>query len=411
MMDLTTLCFLMFAFLFVGFLILEGFDYGVGMLLPFLGRSEAKRQALIDTLAPVWEGNEVWLIAAGAVLFAGFPHVYATLFSGLYLALLFILISLIPRGIAFEFRNKDVSRGWRNFWDWAIFWGSMIPALLWGIAIASLLNGLPIDGEMQYTGTFRDLLSLYTLTSGLAFAFLCCLHGAAYLTLRLEQQFSLLAREYGLITGACALLTMTGFAVLTVMVADSGARPTAGAMAAAAVIMAALCCRCLKNHIYTMSFFFSTAAIIAMAAAIFGSLFPRFIISSLDPKWSLTIYNGASNPVTLKIMTVTMSVVLPVLLVFEGWKYYTFRERISVAETGFESRRKLWEQLRGRVKEIKVQACNLSVILEKTKYALGKTQSSQAGPANRIDRFKTLIQRGRQLANIMAAVLKLLRKR
>jgi cytochrome d ubiquinol oxidase subunit II len=416
MMDLNTICFLLFGFLFIGFLVLEGFDYGVGMLLPFLGESDIERQAIINTLAPVWEGNEVWLIAAGTVLFASFPHVYATLFSGLYLALLLILTSLILRGVAFAFRNKDTYQNWRSFWDWAIFCGGVIPALLWGIAVADLLNGLPINGEMQYIGTFGDLISLYTLTGGLAFALMFVLHGAAYLTLKLDQQFTLRARKTGLSAGKYAVLAVGGFAILTFIYTDLAAKPIAGGILVVSVMALALCCRCLRKHQYVKSFVLSTVAIISSTSAIFLALFPRFIISSLDPNWSLSIYNSASNPLTLKIMTVTVVIMMPIVLGLEGWKYHIFSQRISVAEIGFAARRKLWEQLRGRLKEQIGYYYNLSIILEKAKYTLKRGRSLQASETthastlNQLNKFKILIRHGRQLVDVICKMIKMLRK-
>ncbi len=413
-MDLNTISFLMFGFLFVGFLVLEGFAYGVGILLPFLGRSDIERQAIIHTLAPVWEGNEVWLIAAGTVLFAAFPHVYATLFSGLYLALLLILIALILRGVAFEFRSKDENWKWRSFWDWTIFCGGIIPALLWGIAVANLLCGLPINGERQYSGTFGDLLKPYALTGGLVFVFIFLLHGAAYLTLRLEPYFILRARKTGLRAGKYALFIVVSFAVLTFAYTDLAAKPIAGGLLAASVMALALCCRCLRKCQYIKSFVFSTITIVTITGAIFLGLFPRFIVSSLHPDWSLNIYNSAANPLTLKIMTGTMAIVLPVILVFEGWKYYIFREKISVAELRFGLRKKLWGQLCERLKELIGHINNLSIILEKAQYTLERKQSLQPKEkppmASQSHEFITLIQYARRLAGIFAGMIKILKK-
>ncbi|SMC49394.1 cytochrome d ubiquinol oxidase subunit II [Sporomusa malonica] len=415
-MDLNTICFLMFGFLFIGYLVLEGFDYGVGMILPFLGKSDTERQAIINTLAPVWEGNEVWLIAAGAVLFAGFPQVYATLFSGLYLALLLIVSSLIFRGVAFEFRNKDINHNWRKFWEWAIFFGGVIPALLWGIAVTNLLTGLPINGEMQYSGTFWDLLNPYTLFGGLAFVFAFLLHGAVYLTLRLDQQLILRTRKMGLITGKYAMYIVVVFAILTFVYTDLTSKPIASGILVASVLTLILCYRCLRDREYTKSFVCSTVAIFSMIAAMFVGLFPRFIVSSLDPNWSLTIYNSASNPLTLKIMTVTMAIVLPVVLVFEGWKYYIFRQRICVTEIGFKSRIKLWEQLHDKLEELNKYYRITTIVLEKAKSTVERGGSIQldemkhGSVTRQIFEFKALIQRGRQLMYIIAEKIKILRK-
>ena len=416
-LDLNTLCFLMFGLLFMGFLVLEGFDYGVGMLLPFLGKSDTERQAIVNTLAPVWEGNQVWLIAASAVLFAGFPNVYATLFSGLYLALLLILASLILRGVAFEFRNKDVNQNWRNFWDLVMFCGSVIPTLLWGIVLTNLLNGLPINGEMQYIGTSGDLISLYTLTGGVVFIFLFLLHGTAYLTLKLDQHFIPQIRKTGLITGRYALLPLVGFAILTVVYTDLPSRKAiVGGILLSSIMALALCCRYLRKRQYEKSFVFSTVTIISITGAIFIGLFPRFIVSSLDPNWSLSIYNSASNHLTLKIMTITLSIMLPIVFVLEGFKYHIFRQRIHVAEMSFEPNRKLWEQLQGCFKELIGYSYNLSIILVKMKFhlergkSLQSSETTQASTENQFHKLKTLIQRGHQLVDIIVEMIKVLRK-
>jgi cytochrome bd ubiquinol oxidase subunit II len=366
MMDLNSLCFVLFGILFLTFLLLEGFDYGVGMLLPFLGKSEAERQAIVQTLAPVWEGNQVWLIAAGVVLFAGFPEVYATLFSGLYLALLLILVTLIPRGVGFEFRAKHPSPHWRKFWDWAIFCGSIVPAFLWGVAVADLLYGLPIDGELQYAGTFASLLSLYSLSGGLVFLLLFLLHGAAYLALRLEDSFLPQVRKLGLHSAKYALAAAAIFVALTLLYTDATAKPAAVLFLGALLLALRFCHVLLGKGLYVPGFILNTAAIIALIAAIFISLFPRFIVSSLNPAWSLTIYNSASNPLTLKIMSTAIILVLPIIALFEGWKYYLFSEK-TVAAADRETRRIAWNRLQERLRQLITHLRQLAALLEKWK--------------------------------------------
>jgi len=412
MMDLNTVCFILFGLLFIGFLVLEGFDYGVGMLLPFLGESDSQRQAIIGTLAPVWEGNEVWLVGAGAVLFAAFPNAYATLFSGLYLALLLILVPLIMRGAAFEFRNKDTSLKWRKLWDCAIFGGSVLPALLWGIAVTNLLGGLPINGEMQFAGVFGDLISIYTLTGGLVFTSLFLLHGVAYLTLKIDQRFVPQVRATGLIIGKYAIALLAGFVILTLVFIGA---PIAWGIMLTSVVALILCCRGLLNRRYAFSFVFSTTAIVCLTAGIFAGLFPRLIVSSLNPDWSLTIYNSASNPLALKIMAVTMMIVLPVVIGFEVWKYTIFRQRTIIAEESMESHGKLWEQLQGRLKELTGYADKISAALTKIKTILDNEQRQKAlktknsGVMKQTQEFKGLLWRGRRLAAIMRKLIGILR--
>ncbi|NTW11644.1 MAG: cytochrome d ubiquinol oxidase subunit II, partial [Chlorobiaceae bacterium] len=183
-MDLQTIWFILITVLFTGFFFLEGFDFGVGILLPFMSRDDRERRTVINTIGPFWDGNEVWLITAGGAMFAAFPEWYATLFSGFYIALLLMLVALILRGVAFEFRSKHDNPAWRAFWDWSIFTGSAIPALLWGVAFANFIRGVPIDQSMNYAGGFFNLLNPYALVCGLASLSIFTLHGAVFLTLK-----------------------------------------------------------------------------------------------------------------------------------------------------------------------------------------------------------------------------------
>lgn len=341
--DMNTVCFLLFGLLFTGYLVLEGFDYGVGMLLPFF--KAAERRALIGTLAPVWEGNEVWLIAAGAVLFAGFPGVYASLFSGLYPALLLILIPLILRGVAFEFGDKDARPLWRRFWVWAIFAGSILPAFVWGVAVAGLAGGLPLDADGRYAGTVVDVLTPYTLMGGAAFAAIFLVHGAAYLALRLNIRLVPPARARGLKAGNYALALTLGFAGLSLLYTDiTKSLPACGLLAGAA-----LCLGLARHYMLKQKggrcFFLSSAAIVCLSMAVFAGLFPRLAVSSLSPDWSLTVYNAAAGPLTLRIMAGTAMVALPVVMAFEGWKYYVFWQ----VPVGGQESRLLWRQLHGRL--------------------------------------------------------------
>lgn len=414
-MDLNTVCFIMFSFLFVGYLLLEGFDYGVGMLLPFLGKSDQEKQAIVQTMAPVWEGNEVWLIAAGAVLFAGFPHVYATLFSGLYLALFLLLLTLILRGVAFEFRDQDNDPRWRTFWDWSIFFGSIIPALLWGVAITNLLAGLPIDSERQYAGTFSDLLSIYSLTGGLFFVLLFLLHGTVFLTLRLDHRFMPQIRTIGLLVGKYALLLSVGFILLSFLYTDAAAKLVSLLALAALFVALNFCHRYLKKHQYVWSFIFSGTAIISTVSFIFTSLFPRLLVSSLNPDWSLTVYNSASNPLTLKLMAVTIAICLPVVLALEAWKYYIFSERVPVSPASIESHKLLWEQLHGQLQQMKTYLYTLFTIISNGHKALDKNvqrsdKVPQTAMANELQKFQRLIRYAHQVANQIAKMIRILRK-
>ena len=235
-MELNVIWFILLTVLFVGFFFLEGFDYGVGVLLPFLGKNDLERRILINTIGPVWDGNEVWMITAGGAMFAAFPHVYATLFSGFYLALFLMLVALIARGVAFEFRSKENHPQWRSTWDWLIFFGSVIPAILWGVAVTNLIQGVPIDAKMHYVGSFFDLLSPYTLVGGLTFLAVFSYHGAVYLGLKTEGVLLERAHKAALVAGIFAALTCLTLVGLTYVKTDLFKSFAAGASLWAAVV-------------------------------------------------------------------------------------------------------------------------------------------------------------------------------
>lgn len=329
-MELSVIWFILVAVLFTGFFFLEGFDYGVGILLPFLGRNDEEKRLLINTIGPVWDGNEVWMITAGGAMFAAFPHVYATLFSGFYLALFLLLLALIGRGVAFEFRSKRPELAWRGMWDTAIFTGSFWPALLWGVAIANLLQGVPIDAKMQYTGNFFTLLSPYSLVAGVAFVLVFTYHGAVFITLKVEGDMTRRAREAGLKVGLAAALACLALVGLTYVCTDLFKSLSAGIVLWGAIVSFLISYWLLRGEKHGLSFAFSGLAIALTTLAFFAGLFPRLMVSSLNPAWSLTIYNSASSPYTLKLMTVAAAVMVPVVLGYQIWTYWVFRKRLSV---------------------------------------------------------------------------------
>ncbi|BBB90366.1 MAG TPA: cytochrome d ubiquinol oxidase subunit II [Methylomusa anaerophila] len=331
-MELTVLWFILLTVLFTGFFLLEGFDYGVGILLPFLGKNDTERRVIINTVGPVWDGNEVWMITAGGAMFAAFPHVYATLFSGFYLALFLILMALIGRGVAFEFRSKDDNPGWRRTWDWLIFFGSAVPALLWGVAVANLIKGVPIDAKMQYVGTFFDLLSPYTLIGGLAFFLVFTYHGAVYLTLKTEEEMAERARKAAQGTGVLAAIACLILVAMTYGNTDLFASAGAGVSLWGAVVVFVASFGAVYVKRCGLGFILSCATILLTTAAFFWGLFPRLMVSSLNPAWSLTITNSSSSPYTLTIMTIAALALVPVVLVYQGWVYWIFRKRVSVKD-------------------------------------------------------------------------------
>jgi cytochrome d ubiquinol oxidase subunit II len=336
-MDLNTLWFILIGVLFAGFLVLEGFDYGVGILLPFLGKDDGERRRIINSIGPVWDGNEVWVLTAGGAMFAAFPHWYATLFSGFYLALFLMLAALILRGVAFEFRSKDKSPRWRNTWDWMIFIGSLVPALLWGVALGNLLKGVPIDASKTYVGGFFNLLNPFALIAGLTTVMVFTMHGAIFLELKSTDPVRGRARGAAMGMGRAAVLLMAAFAAGTYLWTDSIPRLGFGAGVAPifAVLAVSAALVFVRLRRMGLAFTMTVAAIVLFTITIFGVLFPRVMVSSLNPDWSLTIYNASSSPYTLKVMSVVALIFVPLVLLYQGWTYWVFRHRIS-AETTLE---------------------------------------------------------------------------
>lgn len=328
-MELNVVWFILLAVLFIGFFFLEGFDYGVGMLNRILGRNDTEHRMILRTIAPVWDGNEVWMITAGGAMFAAFPHVYATLFSGLYMALFLMLLALIGRGVAFDFRDQSESPAWRNIWDWIICLGSAIPAFLWGVAVTNLVQGLLINEKMIYVGTFFDLLTPYTLVGGLAFLLVFLFHGALFVTLKVDGELVERSRSLALkvgIVAAVVYLVCVGLTYVNTDVFNSGIA-TASFVIAVLTFVAGYGCLAAKR--YGLGFIMSSLAIAFTTIGFFAGLFPRLIVSSLNPAWSLTIYNASSSPYTLKIMTIAAVTLVPVILVYQIWTYWIFRKRIT----------------------------------------------------------------------------------
>ncbi len=331
-MDLNTLWFALIGVLFVGFFFLEGFDYGVGILLPFVGKDDTERRMVINTIGPVWDGNEVWMLTAGGAMFAAFPHWYATLFSGFYVALVLMLLALIIRAVSFEFRSKMDDPRWRKLWDTCIFFGSAIPALLWGVAMANLVRGVPIDADMNYVGGFFNLLNPYALIAGLASLTVFALHGANFLTLKLGGGLEDRARQAARTLWYPAALFLFLFVVGTYWMTDVHERVglNPGVVPMTAVIALLATRWTISNRRDGWSFVLTAVAVVFATVTIFIALFPRVMVSSLDPNWSLTIYNASSSQYTLKVMSIVAVILLPFVLVYQAWSYWIFRKRITV---------------------------------------------------------------------------------
>ena len=334
-MTFQTVWFLLIAVLWIGYFILEGFDFGVGTLLPFVSKNEADRRAVLTTLGPVWDGNEVWVLVAGGATFAAFPEWYATLFSGFYLPLFLILVSLIVRGVAFEYRSKYGKAQWRQRWDIAIVTASFIPALLWGVAFANIVRGVPIemskDGNLEYVGGFFNLLNPYALLGGVVTLTVFLTHGAVFLALKTEGGIRERARSLALKLGLVAAVAAVAFLAWTNAMLPEFNGLVFGLSVFVAIFWLAGLFSVLKVR-EGWAFIFSAATIATFVATLFYALYPRVMPSSISSKFDLTITNASSTPYTLKVMTVVAVVMTPLVLVYQGWTYWVFRKRISASQ-------------------------------------------------------------------------------
>ena len=328
-MELTTFWFITIAVLWIGYLVLEGFDFGVGMLLPVLGRNDTERRVLINTIGPVWDGNEVWLLVAGGATFAAFPEWYATLFSGFYLPLLLILVALIIRGVAFEYRGKIDDVRWRGRWDVAIVVGSALPSLLWGVAFANIVAGVPIDADRQFTGTLFTLLNPYGLLGGLTTLLLFALHGALFLGLKTSGE--LRERAVGLAARlSVPTLAVAGLFAVWTQLAHGKAWTWAAVLVAALALLGTV--RAARAGREGQGFLLTTVVTVAAVILLFGSLFPDVMPSSTNPAFSLTVHNASSTHYTLVVMTWVAVLLTPFVLLYQGWTYWVFRRRIGVGD-------------------------------------------------------------------------------
>ncbi|MGY1499234.1 cytochrome d ubiquinol oxidase subunit II [Streptomyces sp. QTS52] len=325
-MQLHDVWFVLIAVLWTGYFFLEGFDFGVGVLTKLLARDRAEKRVLINTIGPVWDGNEVWLLSAGGATFAAFPEWYATLFSGFYLPLLLILVCLIVRGVAFEYRVKRPEENWQRNWETAIFWTSLLPAFLWGVAFANIVRGVKIDADFEYVGNLADLLNPYALLGGLVTLSLFTFHGTVFVGLKtvgdIRERARKLAVRVGLVTAVVALV------FLSWTQADKG---DSGSLVAAIVAVVALVAAlgAARKGREGWAFAFSGVTIVAAVAMLFLTLFPNVMPSSLNADWSLTVTNASSSPYTLKIMTWCAGIATPMVLLYQGWTYWVFRKRIG----------------------------------------------------------------------------------
>jgi cytochrome d ubiquinol oxidase subunit II len=319
--------FIVIAVLWTGFFILEGFDFGVGMLHSVVGQDEAGRRAAINTIGPLWDGNEVWLIVAGAAMFAAFPGWYATMFSGLYLALALLLAALIIRGVAFEYRGKRDAARWRRTWDVSLTVGSLLAPLLIGVGLADLLHGLPINSAQNYTGSFWTLLQPYALFTGVTLVLICLLHGATFLSLKTTGEMHERSRRIARTVAPFTAAAVVGFAIWTHVTSSTTFFLRPLELLAIIAVLAAVWLVYARRDGFAF-----TATAITMATcilSIFVGLYPNVMVSSTNPAYSLTVHNTASNPYSLDAMTIVVLIFLPLVLAYQSWTYYVFRRRVS----------------------------------------------------------------------------------
>ncbi|PPG53932.1 MULTISPECIES: cytochrome d ubiquinol oxidase subunit II [unclassified Rathayibacter] len=327
-MDLAVLWFWIVAFFFIGYFVLDGFDFGVGMSLPFLGRDDTDRRVLINTIGPVWDLNETWVIVAGAALFAAFPEWYATLFSGFYLPLLLILLALIARGVSFEYRHQRPEAQWKRRFDTMIVVGSAVPAFLWGVAFANIVQGVPMDADHNYIGTVLDLLNPYALLGGATTLLLFFTHGVVFVALKTEGEIRERARRLATRAGLLTVVVAAVFLAWTNLGQGSTASWALSAGAAATLVGGWLA---LTRGREGRAFALLAGTTALAVLALFATLFPAVMPASNVPAYGLTIENASSTPYTLTVMSWTALVFVPLIVGYQAWTYWIFRKRISRA--------------------------------------------------------------------------------
>jgi len=332
-MILESVWFFLWGLLWAIYFMTDGFDLGIGSLLPFLGKSEADKNVMVNAMGPLWDGNEVWLLTAGGVTFAAFPLVYAVMFSSLYTALMLILFTLILRGVAFEFRSKVDSPGWRKLWDICAFVGSIAPAILFGVAFANIFRGIPIDGDGVYQGTLFTLLNPYGLLGGILFLVLFLVHGALWLAIRSEGDL----QQRALATAGKLWPVELGVAVIFLIASFFATRLydnyLANPILFVIILLAVAGLLGIKVFLTQKALFkaWFASALTIVAATFYGviGLFPNMFPSNIDPGYSLTAHNAASSALTLKIMLVVVILFVPIVLIYQIWAYHLFKGKVK----------------------------------------------------------------------------------
>jgi cytochrome bd ubiquinol oxidase subunit II len=326
MMDLPTLWFWIIAFLFIGYFVLDGFDFGVGMSIPFLGRDDVDRRVMINTIGPVWDLNETWLIVAGASLFASFPEWYATLFSGFYLVILTILLALIVRGVSFEYRHQHPETRWKAWFDGMNIVGSVVPSFLWGVFFANIVQGVALDSGFNYTGSVFELFSPFAVLGGLTTLILFFTHGVVFISLKTDGAISQRARRLAVRSGLVAIVVAVIFLAWT-GIAHFSLPYLALALCAAVALVVSWIAN--LRGVEGWSFGFMAATIAFAVLSLFAALYPNVLPASNNPAHSLTISNASSATYTLQVMSWVALIFLPLILLYQGWSYWVFRKRVT----------------------------------------------------------------------------------
>ncbi|MFD2727897.1 cytochrome d ubiquinol oxidase subunit II [Enterococcus camelliae] len=336
MSGLQLMWFVLIGVLFSGFFFLEGFDFGVGMAVQTLAHNDEEKDQIVNTIGPVWDGNEVWLLTAGGAMFASFPYWYASLFSGYYLILFIILFGLIIRGVSFEFRHKVPEKN-KNFWNWTLSIGSFIVPFFFGVLFISLVQGMPIDADGNMTAKFTDYINLFSVVGGVALTLLCYLHGLNYISLKTEGPVREHARNYAKLLYYVLYVGLVLFAILLYFKTDFFDNNFAltSLLVLAIVLLTVLANISVFKEKEMTAFIASGLTMVVLVALLFTGLFPRVMISSLGSQFDLLIKNASSTPYTLKLMTYISFTLLPFVLAYTAWAYYIFRKRVTLDVKGY----------------------------------------------------------------------------
>jgi len=338
-MVLESIWFFLWGLLWAVYFMTDGFDLGIGSLLPFLGKTEEDKRVIVNAMGPLWDGNQVWLLSAGGVTFAAFPRVYAVMFSSLYSALMLILFALILRGVAFEFRGKVESPGWRKLWDACIFIGSFAPALLFGVAFANIFQGIPIDQKGVYQGTLFTLLNPYGLIGGVLFVLLFLVHGALWLAAKTEGELQARAASAAAKIWPVEVVLAVVFLAASYFSTNLYANYMAHPLLFAVILLTVAALFGIRVFLAQRAFFkaWFASALTIVGATFYGviGLFPNMFPSSMNPAWSLTAHNASSTTLTLTIMLVVVIIFVPIVLAYQAWAYNLFKTKVTLEDLAY----------------------------------------------------------------------------